>query len=68
MKIQWRKVPSVTTGGKQYFYLGNVTGSSVVWNRKDKKYHGTLWGECIGLFNTVLQAKKEVQQKFDNNK
>ena len=64
MKIHWHKIPSVTTGGKPYFWHGNAI-SSIVWDRIDKKYHATLWGEQIGLFASVSQAKKAIQQEYE---
>ena len=63
--IQWRKIPSVTPGGKPYFYHGNAVGSSIVWNRVDKKYHATIFGVQIGLFDSISQAKKNVQAYYD---
>jgi hypothetical protein len=65
-KIQWRKIPSVTTGGKPYFYRGNAIGSSIVWNRGLQAYVCTLWGKEIGQFETVAMAKLMVQKTFDN--
>jgi hypothetical protein len=37
---QWRKIPSVTSGGKQYFYNADtVIGKlSIVWNRFAQSY------------------------------
>ena len=64
-KITWHKIPSVTTGGKPFFYRGNAIGSSIVWNRIDLKYHGTLWGKNVGLFDSVTDAKKAIQRIFD---
>jgi hypothetical protein len=65
MKIQWTKIPSVTTGGKPYFYRGDAIGSSIVWNRADKKYHATLWGKFLGWFDNIPSAKKAIQLKFN---
>lgn len=67
MKIQWRKIPSVTPGGKPYFYRGDAIGSSIVWNRYTRTYHGTLWGKEMGQFQTVLEAKKRIQFFFEQN-
>lgn len=68
MKITWRKIPSVTTGGKPYFYRGDAIGSSVVWNRGTKKYHATLWGKEVGRFDAVKDAQKAIQNVFDLEK
>ncbi|MFZ2656908.1 MAG: hypothetical protein WAX69_18385, partial [Victivallales bacterium] len=40
-KLDWHKVPSVMTGGKQYFYNCWIDGRkkyTVVWNRAQKKW------------------------------
>lgn len=49
MKLTWKKVPSVMTGGKRYFWVAyddNIENyfpvGSVVWNRYYEKYHLTL--------------------------
>lgn len=40
--LEWRKNPSVTTGGKDYFYTsGGENGSTIlhiVWDRREQRY------------------------------
>lgn len=67
-KIKWEKFASVTGGGKPYFWRGNAIGSSIVWNRHNKQYHASLFGKSLGLFNNVNEAKRIVQNVFDESK
>jgi hypothetical protein len=58
MYMEWKKVPSVTTGGKPYFWYLDLSGfpsdvlaavgldykASVAWNRRAKKWEVNTGG------------------------
>ncbi len=61
---EWKKMPSVTTGGKPYFwlyYLGNKRIASVVWNRKEQSYALETEGIDLGLVDEPKTAKKRIE-------
>lgn len=63
MTMDWHKVPSVMTGGKQYFYNCWIDGRkkyTVVWNRVQKKWllieYTDRAEKMLGEFETEKQA------------
>jgi hypothetical protein len=54
--MRWRKVPSVTTGGKDYFYVRNHGQDSIVWRRDVRAYGLTLNGKLVNYYSTVPEA------------
>ena len=72
MKLyEWKKIPSVSTGGKDYFWLYyEIKGkkyedykkiASVVWNRKVMAYALEINGKDDGIADTLPIAKKRVE-------
>ena len=66
MQITMRKYPSVTTGGKAYFYVAYYHGGrigSIVWHRDRQAYAvewvGRIYGYAADLpaARTMLQAE-----------
>jgi len=66
--ITWLKHPSVTKGGKPFFYRGvsnNTLIGSVVWNRDVRAYHAVAilpqgGANSLGYFSTPTQGKRAV--------
>lgn len=69
--MTWRKVASVTTGGKPHFYRMYTTDgqwlASVIWNRAVRAYgvevrkrldNGIVTGTLVGYVGTVQSGKK----------
>lgn len=56
MKTQWQKTPSVTTGGKKFFYIHKTTRTLVVWNREFKCW--VVW-KTTNKFPLTLKFKNE---------
>lgn len=61
---QWERMPSVTTGGKAYFYVRNDFTSyphpirqSIVWDRQAKSYCLSHNGLEIGYTLSVVAGK-----------
>ncbi len=62
MKIKWKQVPSVMTGGKPYFWYSLVFGA-VVWDRFKKRWTArTVDGGIVGHFKNPAKAKKAIEQ------
>ena len=61
--IKWYKMPSVTTGGKQYFYTAVIRGKRfwVVWDRIVRKW--TVTTESKGGQMTLTQVKSPAAGK-----
>lgn len=67
--MDWRKVPEVMTGGKQYFYNAMIDGRkkyTVVWNRVQKKWllieYTDRAEKVLGEFETEKQAMKKAYE------
>ncbi len=61
---KWKKVPSVTTGGKPYFWLyyeGKKIVASVVWNRIRKLYHIDIEEQDMGYLEDLKNAKRNIE-------
>lgn len=61
---EWKKFPSVTTGGKPYFWLyyeGKKIVASVVWNRIEKMYAVEIEETNMGYMENLKSAKKNVE-------
>lgn len=62
--LTWRRVPSVTTGGKAYFfnaYVGADYCGTVVWHRGARQYLAEYAGRPIGWYDTVRAGKAAVR-------
>jgi hypothetical protein len=65
--MNWRKIPSVTTGGKPYFYHavdpnGGWLGT-VCWNRSFRAYACEAKpAQLLGYASTVAQGKAIVRK------
>lgn len=61
--LEWRKIPSVTEGGKPYFYrgyFGSQWAASVVWNRGVRAYAVEVRGtpdRLVAYVPTVAEGK-----------
>ena len=55
-KTKWAKTPSVTYGGKQYFYTARINGKRfwVVWDRVVRKWAVDM--EVLGGKKTLAHA------------
>ena len=69
---RWRKAPSVTYGGKRWFFVAFTQNGkrTVVWDREESKWavHTDNEGrnrrpEVLGLFDTPEQAKASVENE-----
>lgn len=64
----WRRVPSVTTGGKSFFWLGKFPGRTValVWDRSAegwRMHYGPNYDLRGGeAFPNISEAKRDAQQ------
>jgi hypothetical protein len=64
----WRRVPSVTTGGKSFFWLGKFPGRTValVWDRSAegwRMHYGPNFDLRGGeVFPGIAEAKRDAQQ------
>lgn len=64
----WRRVPSVTTGGKSFFWLGKFPGRTValVWDRSAegwRMHYGPNYDLRGGeVFPNISEAKRDAQQ------
>ncbi len=66
MKIKWKQVPSVMTGGKPYFWH-SLSAGAVVWDRIEKRWAArTVIGRIIGHFKNPAKAKKAIEQYLNN--
>jgi hypothetical protein len=68
-ELNWQRHPSVTTGGKPFFwyaYLNAERVGTVVWNRGTKSYHVGYRGRHIGEIGTVQAGKLMVHNAFNN--
>jgi len=64
VKLTWKKFPSVTTGGKAYFYHAYLDGArsgSVVWNRRYQAYAIEVEGISKGSNHDLKTAKSIVK-------
>jgi len=55
--MSWKKVPSVTEGGKPHFYIKE--GLTVMWDRQGEGWR--IWannGDKSGLYRTPQEAMK----------
>jgi len=59
-KLNWSKCPSVTPGGKPYFYVAFTNGTklAVVWDRLHEQWSLTINDTASKLFNTRAAAVK----------
>jgi hypothetical protein len=64
--MNWRRIASVTTGGKPYFFRADG-GRSVVWHRGYRQYHATAHGQSLGFFDNVQDAKKAAEKAVGVN-
>jgi hypothetical protein len=65
-EIEWRKAPSVTTGGKAYFWVTFKTPQGgkrwVVWDRVEQQWAVTDEdNKPLGFFKTDKEGKKAVE-------
>ena len=72
MTNEWKQVPSVTLGGKSFFYVRKVAEygpenwgfDRIVWNRDVRAYAATRdqkYGDrpkLLGYFSTVAEAQE----------
>ena len=59
--LDWRKAPSVTTGGKPYFWVGYAGGQLlywVVWDRYAQKWAVTDANKTLAYFDSAAAGKK----------
>lgn len=63
--MEWKRVASVTGGGKPYFYVRYVRESypysirhSVVWDRKVRAWAAQENDKTIGYYDNPLDAKR----------
>jgi hypothetical protein len=57
--VKWEKVPSVTTGGKPFFYFGYSPHKQRIWIMWDRvKLAWFIYGECL-KGNTVILGNQE---------
>lgn len=75
MSLTWKKCPSVTTGGKPFFWIARPTEIpspvlSVVWGRFQQKWSAQIDGKQVGLFETPEAAKQyfEREEKIKQGK
>ncbi len=72
-KIQWDKVPSVTYGGKPYFYNTVTTDyyarRTVIWDRQEEAWvvkgpqtREHYSGKVYSLFDSAAKAKRFVEE------
>jgi hypothetical protein len=70
MKTIWEKMPSVTTGGKPYFWVHRAENGcfwTVVWNRIAERWVlETSTGSILGYFDTDKEAKKAAEEPIKN--
>lgn len=71
LRLAWERHPSVTTGGKAYFYLARISDgrwARVVWNRRvlayaarldDARYSG---GRLLGFFLSASRAQRHCER------
>jgi len=68
-KLSWQKCPSVTPGGKDYFYfisLGLGNSYSVVWDRQKQKWCADKNHKTIALFDSAKEGQKYVEDLVKN--
>ena len=67
--IRWQKMPSVTPGGKPFFWRGLLPDNQVVllvWDRVWCAYQACFNDACIGhYYPTVTAGKRAVQRHVD---
>lgn len=66
--VTWKRIPSVTTGGKPYFfraYREDKWAGSVVWNREVHAYAVDVAGgdRLVAYVSTVREGKALVEKK-----
>lgn len=66
MKLKWKKMPSVRSGGKPFFWvawINNGVAGWVVWNRVVQ-----LWEVQDSNCNVVTTVKRDIEGKrfFEN--
>jgi hypothetical protein len=59
MKIPWKKCPSVTPGGKPFFwcYVSGYVRHTICWDRVEKRWALNLAGKHMGYFDTDREAQ-----------
>lgn len=63
----WKKVPSVTTGGKPYFFVAfhedntGRTKTTVVWDRTKRKWAVEMNEQVIDYFDTAAEGRRFAQ-------
>jgi hypothetical protein len=62
-KLNWRKVASVSRGGKPFFYfaLDDSVSYSVCWNRFEKRYSLTINHEHVSFHDSFNDGMKTAQ-------
>jgi hypothetical protein len=57
----WKKVPSVTYGGKPFFYFRMIgdTSHSVVWDRFEHKWSYSFNHEHVSFHETAKEGMKQ---------
>ncbi len=65
-KITWKPCPSVTTGGKPFFYVAKFNNDNyfVVWNRMLQLWALQRWDVTLKYFKSKEQAKKYCEQEI----
>jgi len=69
--LKWSKMPSVTYGGKPYFWVARTPQGNVwvVWNRLKKAWVLEDWSERIlKTFNTAEQGKKFANEYYSERR
>lgn len=66
----WRKCPSVTAGGKPYFYIAASAPGvfwRIVWDRFVRAYALThdAHDSTFGYYSTPRQAQRAVAERFE---
>jgi len=64
--LKWRKLPSVTPGGKKYFYNANGKNGelfTVVWDRIKQSNALQINGLLLGFAPDVVQAKRYFENR-----
>lgn len=66
--LNWRKVASVTYGGKPHFWFAYsyYGGMSVAWDRLKEQWAATYGGQLTGKYFYTAQAGKDYLQERIN--
>lgn len=68
-KLNWQKAPSVTTGGKKYFYYIDTDDGRiwVSWSKQMKLYVvSQIQGIILYTHEKLNHAKKYVERNYQN--